>query len=73
MSNVETFYNQATVYGYTGTFPFTLSKSPDGHQITLNATSPVLANRNYTCANCTVSAKVLSNGSQPLQPIRRQL
>jgi hypothetical protein len=64
-SNVETFNNQATIIGYTGTLPFTVTKSADGHQITLTASSPALANHNYTCANYTVYAKIRSTASNP--------
>lgn len=49
-------YNQADVRGYSGKLQFTRSESADRRSVTISATSPALANHNYTCLGYSLFA-----------------
>lgn len=57
------FYDRATVEGYEGFLEFSRSTSPDGRTVTVSASSPVLANRDYTCFTYRVRNRHRSSAS----------
>lgn len=59
-SNVETFYDQATVAGYGGTLTFSRTVSPDNMEITIAASNTALANHNWDCAVYALHARTYS-------------
>ncbi len=58
---IGTFYDQAEVSGYSGYLTFTNTLSADKKTITLTASSPVLAGRNYRCLEYTLHARTYSS------------
>lgn len=57
------FYDRATVTGFDGYVNFTRTVSPDEHQVTLTASGPALANRDWRCATYTLYSRTRSTPS----------
>jgi hypothetical protein len=53
----STFFDRATVTGYDGYLNFARALSADKRQITLTASSPTIANRNYQCVTYTTNGR----------------
>lgn len=60
-----TFPDVASVHGYNGTLDFDRSISSDGKRVTIQATSPVIANRDYQCFSYTLSGRQRSRIENP--------
>lgn len=56
-ATTTTFYDRASVSGYDGTLDFTRTTSPDNRTVTLTASSPSIANRDYRCMNYQLNAR----------------
>jgi hypothetical protein len=52
-----TFYDRASVSGLDGTLDFTRTTSPDNRTITISASSPSIANRDYRCLSYQLNAR----------------
>lgn len=55
------FYDRASVGDYEGYLDFNRTDWPDEKTITISASSPVLANRNYRCLEYTLNARSRSS------------
>jgi hypothetical protein len=58
-----TFYNQGEISGYSGKLPFTRSEGFDHRSVTVSASSPALANHNWTCLSYDLHARTYSSAS----------
>lgn len=58
-----TFFDRAAVAGFDGYLDFTRTMSPDGKQITVSASSPVLANRDLRCIEYTLRTRTRKSAS----------
>lgn len=55
-----TFFDEATLIGYSGKLTFTRTTSSDGRNVTISGSSPALANRDYNCGEYELWARVHS-------------
>ncbi len=55
-----TFYDRSSIVGYDGYLNFTRTVSPDQRSITITASSPALANRDFRCAQYTLNTRRIS-------------
>jgi hypothetical protein len=58
---VGNFYDRASVNGYSGYLNFSTSTSADRKIVSITASSPVLANRNYRCLEYALYARSYSS------------
>ena len=61
-----TFFDRASAQGYSGYLNFNRSTSADGRQITISASSPALADRDYRCMTYELDARKHAPASDPL-------
>lgn len=57
------FFDESAVSGYDGKLQFTRSTSADGRSVTVRATSPTIANRNFECFNYYMLHRTYSTAS----------
>jgi hypothetical protein len=64
-ANSTTFYDRSTVTGFSGDLVYARSVSADNTQVTIAASSPVLANRDYRCLTYYSKARRRSTVEHP--------